>query len=393
MRLSKLKFLVAAAAAALAFAAAPESEAAAKRPNFLVIVADDLGYSDLGAFGGEIDTPNLDALARRGVRLTGFHTAPTCSPTRSMLLTGVDNHEVGLGTMAEALAPVHTGRPGYEGYLNDRAATVAEVLGDAGYQTLMSGKWHLGLTEDRSPAARGFQKSFALLQGLQNHFGENQSEAWAAIGERSTFREGRALTTYPKGAYTSDYFADRMIGFLKEARSDQPVFAYLTFTAPHWPLQAPAETVAKYKGRYDAGPEALRQARLARQKTLGLVAADTEPHPLVGVADWNQLTPAERAVETRKMEVYAAMVDRLDQNVGRVLQALKDTGRLDDTIIIFLSDNGPEGSAIDRPGGRRLRGADTPEQLAALNLDNSLENLGAANSYVGYGPAWAQAGP
>lgn len=392
MGLSKLKLLVAAAAAALAFAAAPEAEAAGKRPNFLVIVADDLGYSDLGAFGGEIATPNLDAIARRGVRLTGFHTAPTCSPTRSMLLTGLDNHEVGLGTMAEALTPAQTGQPGYEGYLNDRAATVAEILRDAGYQTLMSGKWHLGLTEDRSPAARGFQKSFALLQGLQNHFGENQSDAWEAIGERSTFREGRQLTTYPKGAYASDYFADRMIGFLKDARGDQPFFAYLTFTAPHWPLQAPAETIVKYKGRYDAGPEALRQARLARQKELGLTPANTEPHPLVGVTPWEKLSPAERAVEARKMEVYAAMVDNLDQNVGRVLQTLKDTGRLDDTVIIFLADNGPEGSVIDRPGGRRLNGADTPERLAALKLDNGLDNLGAANSYVGYGPAWAQAG-
>lgn len=390
MRLSKLGLLFA-TVAALAVARAPDAQAAEQRPNFLVIVADDLGYSDLGAFGGEIDTPNLDALAQRGVRLTGFHTAPTCSPTRSMLLTGADNHEVGLGTMAEALTPIQRGHEGYEGYLNDRAVSVSELLEAAGYQTLMAGKWHLGLTEDRSPAARGFDKSFALLQGLQNHFGANQTDAWGAIDERSTFREGRRLVTYPTGAYDADVFADRMIGFLKDARRDQPFFAYLTFTEPHWPLQAPPEIVAKYKGRYDAGPEALRQARLARQKALGLVPADVQPHPLVDVPAWESLTPAERAVEARKMEIYAAMVDRLDQNVGRVLKTLKETGQLDNTVIIFISDNGPEGSRIDHPGEHSGKPPPTAAQLAAVGVDNSLANLGRANSYVGYGPGWAQA--
>jgi arylsulfatase len=390
MRLSKLSLLFA-SVAALAMARAPAAQAAAQRPNFLVIVADDLGYSDLGVFGGEIATPNLDAIAQRGVRLTGFHTAPTCSPTRSMLLTGADNHEVGLGSMAEALTPIQRGHEGYEGYLNDRAVTVAELLEQAGYQTLMAGKWHLGLTEDRSPAARGFDKSFAMLQGLQNHFGANQSDAWEAIGERSTFRDGRKLVAYPTGAYDADVFADKMIGFLKDARRDQPFFAYLTFTEPHWPLQAPPEIIAKYKGRYDAGPEALREARLARQKALGLVPADVQPHAVVDVPAWESLTPAERAIEVRKMEIYAAMVDRLDQNVGRVLRTLKATGQLDNTVIIFISDNGPEGSRIDHPGGHSAKGPSTPEQLAAVGVDNSLENLGRANSYVGYGPAWAQA--
>lgn len=391
MRLSKLGLLFA-SVAALAVARAPQAQAAAQRPNFLVIVADDLGYSDLGAFGGEIATPNLDAIARSGVRLTGFHTAPTCSPTRSMLLTGADNHEVGLGTMAEALTPIQRGHEGYEGYLNDRAVTVEELLQTAGYQTLMVGKWHLGLTEDRSPAARGFQQSFAMLQGLQNHFGANQTDAWEAVGERSTFREGRQLVAYPTGEYSADVFADKLIGFLKQTRRDQPFFAYLTFTEPHWPLQAPAETIAKYKGRYDAGPEALRQERLARQKALSVIPADVQPHRLVDVPAWESLTPAERAVEARKMEVYAAMVDRLDQNVGRVLQTLKETGQLDNTVIIFLSDNGPEGGRIDHPGGHTAKGPASPEQQAAVGVDNSLENLGAATSYFGYGPGWAQAG-
>lgn len=152
------------------------------RPNFLVIVADDLGWSDLGAFGGEIRTPHLDALAYRGVRFTDLHTAPTCSPTRAMLMTGVNNHEVGLGSMAELLTPEQRGRPGYEGYLNRRAATVAESLRADGYRTLMAGKWHLGLEADQSPAARGFERSFALLQGAHNLYGADQDEAWQAAG-------------------------------------------------------------------------------------------------------------------------------------------------------------------------------------------------------------------
>jgi len=373
-----------------AAAAQAPTPARAARPNFLVIVADDLGYSDIGAFGGEIATPNLDALAARGVRLTGFHTAPTCSPTRSMLMSGTDNHVAGLGSMAELITPAQAGRRGYEGYLNDDVASVAELLSDGGYETLMVGKWHLGLTEETSPAARGFQKSFALLQGLQHHFGDNQTPEWNAIGELSTFREGRQLTTYPKGTYDADYFADRMIGFLKESPKDKPFFAYLTFTQPHWPLQAPAGLIAKYKGHYDAGPEALRQARLARLKALGLVAPNVEPHAVVG-STWASLTPEEKANSVRRMEVYAAMVDSMDQNIGRVIQQLKDSGQYDNTVIIFLSDNGAEGSILEAPGGKQGKAAPSAEALAKVGVDNSLASMGSARSWVTYGPDWAQA--
>jgi arylsulfatase A-like enzyme len=359
----------------------------AKRPNFLVIVADDLGYSDLGAFGGEIETPNLDALAKAGVRLSGFHTAPTCSPTRSMLLTGSDNHQVGLGSMAEVLTPAQTGQPGYEGYLNTRSATVAELLRDSGYRTVMAGKWHLGLADDQSPAARGFERSYALLQGLQNHYGEDQGEAYKAAGVASTFRKDGKVVTYPKGVYSADFYGDRMVEFLDEGKNDaRPFFAYLTFTEPHWPLQAPPETVAKYKGRYDAGYEALRDQRLARLKALGLVAQDVQPHSLVDVPAWNSLSAEQKKTEARKMEIYAAMVDRLDQNVGKVVAALKANGQYDNTVIIFLSDNGAEGSRIDT-----VRAVADPAKLAALKVDNSFENLGRASSHFGYGPGWAQA--
>lgn len=385
-----------AAPAATASAASEPQTAPKDAPNFLIIVADDLGWSDLGAFGGEIATPNLDALALSGVRFTGFHTAPTCSPTRSMLMSGVDNHQAGLGTMAELLGPATRGRPGYEGYLNDRVASIAELLRAGGYATWMAGKWHLGLTPEREPAARGFEHSFALLQGLSNHFGADQDEAWTRAGLAPSYRDDGKPAALPKGQYSADYFADRLIGYLDasaKAADRRPFFAYLPFTTPHWPLQAPAETIAKYKGRYDAGYEALRAERLARQKALGLVAADAVPHSLELARPWASLSAEERAVEARKMEVYAAMVDRMDQNVGRVIAALKAQGRYDNTIILFFADNGPEGNVIEAPSPRFKVGSPDaalpPAQ--ALGIDNSLENIGKPTSYVGYGPGWAQA--
>jgi len=378
------KLLAAAAVTALTTPAVAQD-----RPNILVIVTDDLGWSDLGAFGGEVDTPNLDRLALSGVRFTGFHTAPTCSPTRSMLLSGVDNHEAGLGTMAEMQLPTQKGKSGYEGYLNDRVASIPELLGQGGYYTVMAGKWHLGLTDERSPAARGFDRSFALLQGLGNHFGADQDGAWRAGDLAADYREDGKLTRLPSGAYSSDYFADKLIAYLRAPRpagkEQQPFFAYLAFSAPHWPLQAPRDLIAKYKGRYDAGPEALREQRMAKQKALGLIPRDAQASAPVGVTPWNTLTAEERAIQARKMEVYAAMVDRIDQDVGRVLDSLEKSGQLDNTLILFTSDNGPEGSRMETP----MRAS--ADVLATLKIDNRLENLGNATSYFGYGTGWAQA--
>ncbi|MFO1409754.1 MAG: sulfatase-like hydrolase/transferase [Steroidobacteraceae bacterium] len=372
------------------------AKSAPHRPNLLVIVADDLGFSDLGAFGGEIDTPNLDGLARAGVRLTGFHTAPTCSPTRAMLLSGVDNHLAGLGTMGEAITDVQRGHEGYEGYLNRRVVSVAELLHDAGYFTAQAGKWHLGIAADQSPAARGFERSYTLLQGGHNHFGMDQGEPWRALGVTSTYREDGELVHYPEGRFSGDVFTEHMLGYLDEARrSGRPFFAYLTFSEPHWPLQAPAELIAKYRGRYDAGPEALRERRLAALRKLGLVAEGVTPHPLVGVPAWGSLEPEQRAEAARRMEVYAAMVDSLDRNVGRVLERLRANGQFADTLIVFISDNGAEGSTLTAPmgglSGDRPMYALTPAQMATLGIDNSLANIGNASSYVSYGPAWAQA--
>lgn len=351
------------------------------RPNILLIVADDLGYSDLGAFGGEISTPNLDKLANGGVRFAQFYTAATCSPTRSMLMTGVDHHIAGLGSMAEMLTPEQQGHPGYEGYLNGRAIPIAERLQHAGYRTLMSGKWHLGLTPETSPAARGFETSFALLPGGAGHFDYFGLNSRAP---EAPFSENGAPVTAPKDAYSSDLFADKLISQLPAGGDDgRPFFAYLAFTAPHWPLQAPREDIERYKGRYDGGWETLRLERLQRQRELGLlppslpIEADPESQQA-----WDGLTVAERQIAAREMEVYAAMVDRMDQNVGRVLEALQAAGKLDNTIILFLADNGPEGHELADLG---------IQDWVAENFDNSLENIGAANSYVMYGPRWASA--
>ena len=365
--------------------------AGVKRPNFLIIVADDLGFSDLGAFGGEIHSPNLDALATAGVRLNGFHTAPTCSPTRSMLLTGTDHHIAGLGTMAESLTDELRGRPGYEGYLNDAVVTVVELLRDAGYQTLMSGKWHLGLTADRAPGARGFERSFSLLRGAANHYGfEPESETLPGLLS-STYslyiQDQEFVDKLPEGFYSSDNFTDLMLNYLSERDRDRPFFAYLPYSAPHWPLQAPQEIVEKYRGRYDDGPEALRAERLAGLKKLGLVPQDAEPHPIVGGRPWSELSDDEKAVSARTMEVYAAMVERMDWNIGRVIEQLRESGDLDNTFILFMSDNGAEGALLEaapRFGPNLL-------EFISEHYDNSLDNIGRGNSYVWYGPRWAQA--
>ncbi len=364
-----------------------------KRPNFLVIVADDLGFSDLGAFGGEIATPHLDTLAHAGLRLTNFHTAPTCSPTRSMLLTGTDHHIAGLGTMAETLAPEQIGKPGYEGHLNDRVVTVAELLREAGYQTLMAGKWHLGLTCEQAPHARGFERSFALLPGAANHYGYEPPETADRPGVLKVtpalyIEDHTFVSSLPADFYSSDAYADKLIGYLADRDRDRPFFAYLPFAAPHWPLQAPAELVAHYRGRYDAGPEALRQERLQRLKALGLADAHVQAHPVqASTPEWEALSPQQRAISARTMEVYAAMVERMDWNVGRVIEQLRAAGDLDDTVILFMSDNGAEGALLEafpKFG---------PDLLGYLDshYDNSLENIGRANSYVWYGPRWAQA--
>lgn len=360
-----------------AMAGEPVKSAQDRSPNILLIVADDLGYADIGAFGGEIDTPNLDALAKEGLRLTDFHSAATCSPTRSMLLSGVDNHVAGLGSMAELTVDEQRGQPGYEGYLNDRVAPFPALLKQAGYHTYMAGKWHLGLSEARSPAVRGFEKSFVLLRGADDHV----AQPWNTRIDPSQpyYREDGQLATVPADFYSTNFYADKLVSYLKADQGDgQPFLAYLAFTAPHWPLQAPAEAIAKYAHRYDAGYEALREERIARQKALGILPRGFQPAPaLPHWPKWQSLTPAQQQQEAKRMAVYAAMVDVLDQNVGKVIRQLKETGQYDNTVVIFISDNGAEGQHV-------------VARTTQVKRDNSLANIGEASSYAGYGPNWAQ---
>lgn len=352
------------------------------RPNVLLIVADDLGYTDLGVFGSEIPTPNLDALARHSVLFTNFHTAPTCSPTRAMLFSGTDHHLAGLGSMDTWMrneAPDLLGRPGYEGYLNFRVASLANLMKDAGYRTYMAGKWHLGMTEETSPAARGFDRSFALLNGGSGHFDD-----LGLFGGKSEYRKDGKLTELPDDFYSTRFYTDTMIQYLRDGMEDsRPFFAYLSFTAPHFPLQAPKESIAKYHGRYDEGYEILFERRMQALKELGLIDnATSGPALLDGQPSWNDLSDEEQRREARVMEIYAAMIDDMDVNVGRLLAALEDTGEYEDTIVFFMSDNGAEG--MDYHTGPAIFPAWVEECC-----DNSFDNMGAADSYVLLGPNWA----
>lgn len=363
-----------------------QAQVETKRPNILLIVADDLGYSDIGAFGGEINTPNLDSLAQTGIQLTGFHTASSCSPTRSMLMTGTDNHLVGLGNTAEVmelLAPEYLGHPGYEGYLNFEAATLPELLKDAGYRTYMTGKWHLGLEERTSPTSRGFDKAYALLDGCSGHFDDRQFFP-CTTASKATLWENGAEVGFPADFYSTRTFADKLIEFLQADKgSDSPFFAYLAFTAPHWPLQAPEASIAKYKNVYDDGYEVFFDRRLKRQKELQLIDRNVNGQPLIaGLRPWEELSPEERRFSARKMAVYAAMVDDMDTYIGHVVDALKAMGEYEDTVIVFMSDNGPDSARTDR--------------IAAIDAfvkkccDNRFDNMGRPNSFLLYGPEWAR---
>ena len=355
------------------------------RPNVIVIVADDLGFNDLGYLGSEINTPNLDTLANKSVILNNFHAAPTCSPTRSMLLSGTDSHIAGLGNMAEDLTPDIEGKPGYEGYLNTKVATLPELFKEAGYRTYMTGKWHLGHDAETSPAARGFEQSFVLTDGGAGAF-SNKLRIFGA-GEAS-YRENRnKVGKLPKDFYSTQFYTNTMIDYIEDDRkSGAPFFAYLAYSAPHWPLQAPRVSIDKYKGKYDQGYDTLHKQRLESLRALGLYDEKESAFPhVLGVKPWHELTSQEQKRQARIMEVYAAMVDDLDQYVGKLVNYLKDTNQYDNTVIVFMSDNGPEGNNVSEylPGF---------SEWVNNCCNNTFDNIGNADSYVWLGPAWARAG-
>ena len=357
------------------------------RPNILLIVADDMGWSDIEPFGGEIRTPHITKLAAEGIRFTQFYVGPACSPTRSMLLTGTDNHLAGMGTNAEVISEEQRGKPGYEGYLNDRVVSVTETLAASGYETFMAGKWHLGEKQEHWPDKRGFQRSFAMMLGGASHFGD---EAAMCNDYYPIYAEDGKRTHTPDDFYSSTFYAEKIIDYLKSRDTSKPFFGYLAFTAPHDPIHVPDAWLNAYKGRYDAGPDAIRKARLARQVEMGLFPKETKlwqiPNPPKGhdrhVPPWRERPEEERAYSVRVMEMYASMVELMDREVGRVIAYLKETGQYNNTYILFFSDNGANGASM-------ASYPNTGEEWVDRNSDNRLENIGRKGSRNAIGFEWA----
>ena len=361
-------------------------------PNVLLIVADDMGFTDLGSFGGEIPTPNLDALAERGLRLANFHSAPVCAPARAMLMSGMDNHEAGIASMDIKRAfdngkvppkdiPGY-GQPGYEGYLSPRVVSLPEAFRVNGYQTFMTGKWDLGraIVEEHNPVGRGFDRSFTQLTGTAIHFPMDDliADGGIARADPFVFRENwEIIKTLPEDYFSSDYFTDKMMSYLNDRDSSKPFFAYLSYTAPHFPIQAPDIWIEKFESEYDRGYNQVMWSRLQKAIAKGVFSdalsldgyESKAPH-------WEELSDDKRAYLARMMEIYAAMVANMDHNIGRLIGQLDKSGDLDNTIILFMSDNG---AAEKFP----------PKMAAPYN--NEFENLGKQGSFAGYERGWAEA--
>ncbi|MFO1192069.1 MAG: arylsulfatase [Rhodoferax sp.] len=352
---------------------------AATRPNIVVLVADDWGFTDVGSFGGEIATPNLDALARAGTRFSNFHVAASCAPTRSMLLTGVDNHRNGVGNLRETMPQAHLGRPGYQGSLTPQVVTVASLLQEGGYRTMITGKWNVGSEPYNLPDRRGFDLS--IIQGDTGSDNWDPAQRYLPHSASVQWFENGKPAQMPKEFYSSAYFVDRMIDYLRSGQSSgKPFFAYLGFQANHVPLQAPREFIDKYRGRYKDGWTALRQQRRDRAAALGLIPKDTPLATMPTTRDWDRLSDKERRYEERRMEVYAGMADAMDFHLGRLVAHLRQTGEFDNTVFVFLSDNGSEGSDY----------ADAQIWLAT-QYSQDIDRLGGKGAYGIMGPSWASA--
>lgn len=357
-------------------------------PNILLILNDDMGYSDIGCYGGEVETPNLDRLAQQGLRFTQFYNTARCSPSRASLLTGLHPHQTGIGILT-----YDSGPEGYAGNLNERCATIAEVLKTAGYRSYLSGKWHVSssLTQptDSWPLQRGFDKFYGTIIGAGSFYDPNT----LTRGNDNVEHEARQ-----PGFFYTDAISDEAVGFLRNheaSHGDQPFFEYVAYTAPHWPLHAHDEDIAKYKGRFDAGWDQLREERLERLVQSGLLderwkLSGRDPsQPAWGEAE-------HKAWLTRCMEVYAAQIDRMDQGIGRILDELERQGKIDNTLIIFLADNGacaediPEDVTIDELVHKLMIARRETRDGSVVHFGNNPELMpGPENTYQSYGKAWA----
>ncbi len=346
----------------------------AQKPNIVLIMADDMGFSDIGCFGSEIPTPNLDKLAQNGVRFSQFYNTARCCPTRASLLTGLYQHQTGIGMMAEDPFKNPEGKdrndagvPGYRGFLNHQCVTIAEVLKPAGYHTYMAGKWHVGMHgEEKWPLQRGFEHYYGILAGACSYLKPE--------GGRGITRDNTHLPAPEGEYYTTDAFTDNAIRMIKEQKDEKPFFLYLAFNAPHWPLQAKKADYEKFVGKYMKGWDAIREERYQRQKSLKLFDREIPLSPRdTRVRPWNEVDEAQKKESDFRMAVYAAQVSCLDQNVGKLLKTLTDLNKLDNTLIVFLSDNGACAEPYQEFGGGNFADINNP----------------AVSGSVSYGIAWA----
>jgi arylsulfatase A-like enzyme len=362
-----------------------KEESRSAQPNIILIVADDLGYSDIAPFGGNIQTPVLDNFAKQGMLFSDFHVQPTCSPTRSSLLTGNDNHVAGMGIMSEMDYPaLHAlNLSGYSGDLSKQVVTIPEILRNNGYHTYMTGKWHLGEGPGKDPFDRGFEETFILGTGGGSHW--NDRKALSPLQHMDYTRNGK-LIELPLDFYSTKAYTDSMIYFIGKNKSDQkPFFAYLSYTAVHDPLHAPNEYIKKYKGKFDMGWDSLWVERLNNLKALGIVPKEMKNFARnPAIPKWAILTHEQKEDFARDMEVYAAMLEYMDMSIGRVFDYLKKEGLYDNTVIVFMSDNGANGAtATTYPGNA--------DNTYLNTFNNTLDNRGSQNSYIETGSGWAQA--
>ena len=361
----------------LLWLAAGNAAAQDKRPNILLIVADDMGWSDAGVYGGEIFTPNINRLANQGFQFLNFHVGSMCAPTRSMLMTGVDNHIVGLGNMTELVADNQRGQPGYEGRLNGKAATIATVLRNAGYHTYMAGKWHLGYTQQTLPASQGFDQSFILAEGGADNY---EKKSYTPTYPTAHFFDGLKEATLPPDFYSTQFYTDKIIGWIDANQADgKPFFAYLAYQAVHMPLQVPEQYTQRYLANYAAGWGEIRNVRYQRQVELGIMPAGLKLPSSPVIPDWSSLSADERRMDSKRMAVYAGMLEYMDMSIGRVLEHLRQKGLLDNTVVLFMSDNGGEAHEL----------MEHFPDYYAKNFNLDYEHLGEKGSFVEYGPAWA----